>query len=564
MRDFFILVIEDDPDDRKRVTDAIELSTASERVRGIRFMATPSDNWEHAESLLKANRYDLVIADLFVFKDSAEREAGGRGAFDCKDALLEITESESPPVPVVFYTDKLSLSNLESYQSRICEFWHKEQVDEYFLAFRVRKIRDLLERERPGDLLIRSIREKLTAIAPDDTTVLWRDRLNEILAGYETYGIRTDQTKAMTTPIHAMAVELGFSECLRQGLSALRRIDIPASTLMRHSRPHYFHSLNTFLLGYYLFALADIHWKDLLLPHCRMFDAAKIGGKGKKAATETAWNETMAAWFAAGLLHDIGVSAAGIGDMFAELSELEEMLGVTEKADRNGAVSLKKDILAQTWSRFGSLKSDEGIVKFLQSMGDRIDHGLVSGLFLAHRCYDEAREKLRDDERARFLLVAAEAASLHNSFTEAAFPVLDFSTNPVAAMLVLCDAIQAWGREREDFGILREKDDDKRPVEQDIARVELCELASQQRKGSGPGVSVVVRYYLHSFLARHRPTSDGCKSDLGEILDEHVVGPLRKKLVFSGPKSLVPHISIHFFLGADLVTTCEIPVSASP
>ena len=471
MKMFSILFIEDEDDDKERVINAVEIANQKKEKTGIKFHLTSTGIWEDAEMLLKKNRYDIVIADLFIYSDSEEKKLGGRGEFPIRDCLLELTEANSPRTPVVFYTDKVTLGKIEAYHNRIWDFWNKEEINEELLAFRMRKMQDLRERELSSDLLLKSLRTRLQKMSNNHITILWKDRIHEMIDGYNEYDLITDKTAAMKTPLVSLSADLGFSDSFQRGMNALRKIDIPSSTLIPIARPHYFHALNTFLLGYYLFLLSDIQWPDIL-PECGLYESIKDkSGTQKQEALDKAWLETLKAWFAASSIHDVGISISGYKRMVEELTKIAEELNIT---DRNGSgitIKAKEKIIDNIINEIATLNSDKAIREVILKLKNSNDHGFLSALFLGTCCLKEVEQEGHD---SKFLLIAAEAAALHDQFTDDDFPLIDFSKNPVSAMLIFCDSIQSWGRERLDFKTIIEDEDDFSNLQR-ISKVELCE-----------------------------------------------------------------------------------------
>jgi CheY-like chemotaxis protein len=541
MNKFHVLFLEDLDDDRHPLMEALS---------GAEFHLVHFDNWESAATELRANRFDLVIADMMIH-EKANRTVKEVGHFNCIPPLLDITESIAPPIPVIIYTSKADLSSLTSFQPRIVDFWEKPQRDIEFIQLRVRKIRDLIERERPNSLLIRAVRAGIERSITAFQSPPWHVHILQVLSDYEEYNSKTDQADAILSPLSEIASELGFASTFRDGFQVLTSVDMPSSLLLS-TRPHLHHSLNNFLLGYYYFNLCGIEWQSILAKgvnfYQRSIERSIREGMIEAEASSKAWLEINAAWFAAALLHDVGITIQYYGSMEKKLRDLVSKLNISESFPSVSTIKLDSTIVESAMIDIGRCCSKE-IVEFLKDLKGTPDQGIASAAYLTRHCRKEVEATI-SPAAAEFVDCGAAAAALHNSLEKPNFPTLDFSVEPVASMLIICDAIQAWDRERLDFGLLSGGD---------IQRVELSELKWMPRTKSGPIIDAVVRYFPHLSVAHHRPTMDKCESRLREVLQKHVTIPLRQKLVFGGAKEFTPKFRIHFKLGQRTITTLSIP-----
>ena len=253
MNIFKILFLEDCKDDIKRVMRSFkEIEYIDYKHR---------DRWDLAKEDLKNEHFDLVIADLFLYKDEASSKES-RGTFSCLEELIEIVGERILDIPIVVYTDKQSLNSLKKYWNSVCDFWDKRQVDSEFLSFRIRKIRETIERERSASLLIKHMRAGIIE-NQEQNNLPWEASINELLKEYEGYGYSLDQAKSILPPLRRIAGNLGIPNSFDKGFNVCLDIDTSISSLLS-IRPHLHHSIITFLLGYYLFNLSGIKWKEIL------------------------------------------------------------------------------------------------------------------------------------------------------------------------------------------------------------------------------------------------------------------------------------------------------------
>lgn len=539
MPTFRVLFLEDIETDKPRVLGALEQEG---------FFYTYKNNWQGAEQYLRSEQYDLVIADIYIYETALEAslktKAKTPGEFDCLEKLLEITEASDPPIPVIIYTGQSSMSQLRLFRDRIADFWDKKQVtDPDFLAFRIRKIRDLIEFERPSSPLIKSLKTALE----NNFEVPWRNDINQILSEYESYSSPLDQGLVVQSPLSRIASSLGLSDNFRAGFNVALRSDSPISITLG-SRPHFHHSINCFLLGYYLFNLAGIKWPKIFADDADSYFNKRIRSSYSNLDPEVAqkkvWQEINNSWFAASLLHDCTSVIQRFPKIKEHYSTLASKLKLCNPIGDTEKFVVKDELAIQATTRLKA--SSPKISEYVSRITDKTDHGYASGIFILTHCYDEVEKNHKDSE---FLIPAAEAVFLHNFFTKPEFPVININTSPIAGMLLFCDAIQSWKRD------LPEKELEH---EETITKAELTELASSIRHDGQPSIKIRVRYHPPAFIAKHRQTIDRSENILLEVLQKYVKDPVRQKIIFKFMDTS-PDINVKFFVGHKKIEEICIP-----
>jgi hypothetical protein len=198
-------------------------------------------------------------------------------------------------------------------------------------------------------------------------------------------------------------------------------------------RDHFVHSLNVFLLGYYLINRL----------------------KGADENLDFRSNDYNLTWMLASTFHDVGYA---IEDMEYWLNEiLKRFLGASPRFSFNIMEALPLiyvDFLRlishwHTHSLLGATSRDSMGIEdwtFYDELSSKLvekHHGVLSGLMLAHLL--AVREGFTIDREYDFLynhLPACHAICVHNL---PSIP-LDFDKHPIAFMLALCDELQDWGR----------------------------------------------------------------------------------------------------------------------
>ena len=540
MSRFSVLFFEDVQSDKARVLSALE-------NEGIFYSFT--DNWQDAEKYLKNEQYDLVIADTFIYENRMDSDlkskSGNPGEFDCLPFLFEVTESADPPIPVVIYTGQNTILSVRSYIDRIVDFWNKKQViDPDFISFRIRKIRDLIEFERPSSPLIKSL--KSAQLEKKDSP--WKAEIDQILNEYESYSTALDQGLIVQSPLTRIASSLGFSGNFKKGFNVALRSDSPISITLG-SRPHFHHSINCFLLGYYLLNLAGIDWIGIFKNDSKSYFSIRMNSAYSSVPSDVAekkvWQEINNSWFTASLLHDCTSLIQRFPKISSEFTKLTDTLNLCQCSKFDADPSVKGDLCSLATTRYKSTDSKLG--DYISKISEKLDHGYLSGVFLLTHCYDEILKNRKDVEA---LIPAAEAVFLHNFVTRTDFPVITFNVSPIAGLLIFCDAIQSWKRD------LPENELELNDI---ITKAELTELSSSIGSDGNPQIKLKVRYLPPAFIAKHKQTIDKNEILLLDVLQRFVKDPIRQKLNFNFNDDARPDINIKFYVGHKKIEELDIP-----
>jgi len=534
-----VLVIEDEIADKERLIQAFD------SLKGIFYKHSYS--WTDAKEKLATEVFDLVIADLFIFKDG--RKEGELGEFFCLDAVLEITEDKNPPIPVVVYTGRETLKSLEEYSNRIIDFWDKREVkDVYYLEFRMRKIREMFERERPSAVFIKKIRDGIQAT--EANSLPWSTDIQAILSGYESYGSIKDQALSVLTPLSKIADDIGCEKSFRNAYDVTLSVDAPISSLLA-SRPHLHHSINTFLLGFYIINLSKIDWQSLIMsgnsPFVTRYNEEQTHN-GKDEASAWFSKELNSAWFIASMLHDCGMIVQKYTKVSGKIREIVNSLKITAplvvneetvKVNEEKAKHTKNEILRN---------SLPNISDYLEGRIATHDHGIMSAIYILNECN---KEIVTNGGKSSVGIIAAEAVALHNFSTDGSFPVLELANSPIASLLLICDAFQSWKR---DLYVPSVFEGDL------LGRVDLCKLDTTIDDKGHSTLNMSIRYLTSSMLANHRHSLDQCEASLVKIIQEQVKAPIRQRIKQNPSAPVKVGINFEFFLGYKRIEKLVIPV----
>jgi len=194
-------------------------------------------------------------------------------------------------------------------------------------------------------------------------------------------------------------------------------------------RDHLIHSLNVFLLGYYIINSLE---RDI---NFKLF-------RGDSNLT----------WLLASTFHDIGYPIEKIDEWLNDL--LKSMLGVNPKVSISVGHYMPPVYnefmkLISRFHRFPESERIEGTFSydwdFYSKLNEKLvekDHGVFSGLILAHEL--GIREGFIANNDWNFLYNHIPAC--HAICTHRMDITLSFRDHPYAALLKICDEIQDWGR----------------------------------------------------------------------------------------------------------------------
>lgn len=195
-------------------------------------------------------------------------------------------------------------------------------------------------------------------------------------------------------------------------------------------RDHLKHSLNVFLLGYYIINSIE---RDI---NNRLF---KLG-------------DSNLTWLLASTFHDIGYPIEKIDDWLNDI--LKSLLGINPKISINIGHYMPPiyNEFTKTISRYHGFPEQAHINDdfhldwdFYSKLNEKLiekDHGVFSGLILAHEL--GIREGFLAAHDYNFVfnhIPACHAICTHTLDVE-----LSFGRHPYAALLKLCDELQDWGR----------------------------------------------------------------------------------------------------------------------
>ena len=198
-------------------------------------------------------------------------------------------------------------------------------------------------------------------------------------------------------------------------------------------RDHSYHAMDVCLLGELLLRSSVRQEISVSGPAPRLVDRlCRVGSTASSSAT-------LKAWFVAALCHDLGYLYESFAKLIEPLKEvagdgLDTVVTALQTALNNGtqdAFRVAHDSAQATCPELTSC------MKRLAEQDGNLDHGVAAWL---HLC---SWRKEHHDENG-YINVALKAIARHNL----ADHTLSAAAEPIAALLILCDHVQEWGRAR--------------------------------------------------------------------------------------------------------------------
>jgi CheY-like chemotaxis protein len=535
MRSFKVYIIEDSTLHGRKLLKSIEAlndSSVSPKL---------SRNWEDAGIDLEKGSYDLVIADVIVYKNKDEELRGQEANFDCLDALIQLRENKYPPMPIVIFTDKRDLEQLQKYHDHIADYWYKPQIDPDFLQFKIKKLRWFIEQWHPTSLFINILRNSMNEYGCTGWELPWNQYMLSLLNEFEMYPYGKDQAIIALDSLLQMATSIRVREPFSMVFKRFIEIDTATSSLLS-IRPHLHHSIHTFFLGYYLFNLSGINWVEILKggsSHFRNSMQNKIDSHvSEDEAVKYAWLQLNYAWFIASLLHDTGLIAEKYNTIVSNLIDAINELRICQdmKVETPVVTTDAHQALSNALKQIDSKYTD-----YIESKYKDNKHGILSALQLIQNFSNNFLNCEVSD--GVFLIYAAEASALHDSYTEEGCPQIDLRDSPIAGILAICDAVQSWDRDKSDKSLFGGDY---------IDRVELCDIKVNKTPSNGPAIFMTIRYYPHN-MAVYDLIRKEIMRKLRDALNDKVLDALTKKITIRCAPEHKFRIIIDFYLGNERI-----------
>ena len=467
------------------------------------------------KSLNEVGTYDALLLDL-LWRDRPDGENHGV-------ELFGLVRAKFPELPIIIVSEQattahfqklipLSISAYLSKQDTTVQTWCAE-------------IKTALERayvDRSGLPLYRTLRELLADPAAwnaeavnDAASQVWRhesshDKWNEF---WDSMGTIVAQQK-VKAPFDLMKDYFARSDLITLGA-------LPSM------RGHLEHVLYVYFTGYVISHKLPI-FRSLVTTAAKNL----LGAGFDESKSEQYWDLFQLAWLTSATLHDTGYSLELLPDVLRRVSGIQETFsfaaGAPVPSDAGKCTfdwtkaQIAKQAFQTTLNFFdygdGSWIADNAM--FRNKRGEeRINHGVASGALFIEKFHAKCQQLVEQQkELVLFFNWAGTAMALHSLKHAGSNQgiALRLTTDPLSFLLLLCDELQIWDRERPDAA----KDSSV------FRRVELTGLAIEDTRivasvSHVPYAGVVPTHRMHG------ESLDKAIIDDNEVLARYLdVGPI--------------------------------------
>lgn len=487
---FHVLFVDDDSEPRadiKAAADAFNKEGRSTTRLEVTSVASPE---EMSTSLRKD--CDLVLADV-VFKDPDTGHPVNRlkGIIDLVREW-EQTENVDRPVPIIAYTGwgRAELKACLAFRDDLYDIWDKGTASPDYVAWRLAGIASDLSRGRPDTTVQRYIKA-MSSGCP------WHESVTEMTKEYDSGWTERDQIIRSAGPILDIADTLGVRGACKTMWDVMYDWEFLSRAASETIRGHARHVINVFWLGYCLLNNQELEtqWRELW--------KRLVGNRSGMADVDpNSLDGLNATWFYTGLFHDVGGGLEHYKDV---VNKLQPVLDIAEACTKVAIVPavIRTSRFDVEWESLHAELGDRwSALVPPPTANDVIDQGIAAAFCLRTRIAGT---------QSPFSREAARAAAVHNFVARMKSPPgISWRDEPIMNLLLLCDQLQTWDRERADDAL---KDEDW------PHRAELRELTIDVRDHR-PIVKMAIDYIAPRHVFRDPVTLKRLKRKLEDVLKE--------------------------------------------
>lgn len=468
------------------------------------------------------HRVDIILADMSFYNPESEEYD------NCLIEIINIVKKwedendTSRPLPIIAYTingQKALQSSLKEKKD-LFDIWDKSTASPEYVTWRLSKLSIELSRIRPDALMQTLIQTDID----ENKRVRWHSHVLDMVKRYDEGWTEREQIEKAGKAIQNIAEELNVWDAVEPLWAVVTKWEFLGRAVSRRARGHARHAINVFWLGYYLIhnrQLRDFfidRWEEL------KHDRSSMGPVKDDGSFEAINN----VWFYIGLFHDM----AGCLEKYSEISSFQKEIYSTfknlglkvpdtpnfkiDKVNKQANTLLNefdgplKIHLTEAWK--------ESIKK------EKADHGMLAALTL--------RQEISYKNQACYSREAARAISIHNLIGRVDKKKIDNLTwkkEPFACLLLLCDQIQTWDREREE----RQLSDIDEPERAELLGLSVVDSMQEEK----PHITISIDYIAPPHLKHVPEIYNRVKDDLDFILRDKPKRAI-KKIAGSWPFSL--------------------------
>lgn len=522
---FNILYIEDNPKDWMKLENAIDSYNK----------ATPPEHihleWaENPEELKKklSHRIDIILADMFFFDSVYAGEVNRLIEIINIAKEWENENSAGRPFPIIAYTisGEEALNSCKEAEKELYDIWDKNTASPEYVTWRLSKLSIELSRIRPDALIQTLIRTEIDR----QQSVPWHKYVLDMIKRYDEGLTEKDQIKRAGQSISDIAVKLNVWDSCEPMWQVVIDWEFLGRAVSRRARGHARHAINVFWLGYYLLHKDPI--KDIFISSWE--EIKKIRPEMQHVTSDTPFEAIHNIWFYTGLFHDMAGCLEKYNDInnfhqkiYSTFENLELDIPDIPYFETKEIKEHGNKLIGDEFN--GQLETQLRLAWNKKLSEKKADHGMLAALHL--------RKEFSCGTQFRYTREAARAICIHNligEFKKKKIDNLTWEKEPFACLLLLCDQLQTWDRERGDR---------KLSIRDEPERAELSAL-NVELKGEKPHITISIDYIAPSHLDLIPIIFEDVKEDLKYVLRDKP-GRALKKIAGKWPFSLHVEFSLN-------------------
>lgn len=491
-----VLIVEDDDQDWQPIADAVD--DHNDKPDNERITVTRVRGPEDLESALTIE-VDIVITDVFFEPVRTERLSTVIKIIRDWE-LVDADRSSDRRLPIIAYTGRgvKALNTCEKHRGELFDIWDKSIASGPYIVWRLSELARELSRLRPDALLQRLIREM-----PEGPS--WHAEVVNMAKGYDAGVTEFDQIKRAGHVVRMIADRDDDFAAAKAMWEVVEQWEMLGRAVDPEMRGHARHVINVFWLGYCVInnSLLSDWWAS-------SWDRLKSDRRGMTSVVDQDWREALnSIWFFAALFHDTGYCVEKHSLLRQSMIALNKSFGVRIDIDDADLARLTASVsvLCNEFEEpMRSLLTNAFSATVTQ---EKPDHGAAS----AARVMAELGQR-----KGAYAREASRAILLHNLLPKVD-GAIDWVNEPIGCLLLVCDQLQAWDRERFDTDYMRRM------------RPEAAELEAFKIEAHGSG-RVSVRMTIDYVSPRHlrvlRELQEAVHDQLEGVLCEFPKKAIRK------------------------------------
>ena len=385
--------------------------------------------------------FDGFLLDIF-WDDEREKNPHGID-------LAEQLRAEYPEKPILMFTASAKAEGFHRLINvDICGYLRKGDEYEY-LCLQIFESINGTRKAKNGQCLYKHIRE-LTSSGNGWKASFVGQAASQVWELERSYDRWIAFWDAFAQPIADKSLSATF-----RGMSEFfKESDLMTLGVMPGMRGHLDHVLNVYFTGYVI-SNKNARFRDAAIGVAKKFFPDKAQEIDQNE--EHYWDLFQLAWLTAATLHDTAYALEVLPDIYARCGEVADHFRPLLSSDFNrkelAPISLsdaRVDELSELVRKLDSnLKFDfikEGR-EFPKDETSRANHGVAGALLLLELISEDHSEELQE-----YLRWAAAAMALHSLKIPGSKKGYSISLDkdPLSYLLMVCDEVQVWGRERPD------------------------------------------------------------------------------------------------------------------